>query len=241
MKAAWLALIAAATVTAGSAEAATINNGSFETPTTSYGDRYEIGSTGITGWTVVGNDGSAVDTAGTGHNVALLTNGAYSLSTPFGAQFVDLTGYSDTAPYAGLSQAITTVADQAYTVTFWLGSSLTNGLYVGPVSVKVGAGDGYTVIANDGPLDPDATPQGMQWTQQTYNFTATGTSTTLSIIGNSSAGGQFIGLDNVSIADAAAPGAVPEAATWAMMIVGMGAIGFAMRRRKVTTRVSYAA
>ena len=40
---------------------------------------------------------------------------------------------------------------------------------------------------------------------------------------------------------AAIGGAVPEPATWAMMILGMGAVGFAMRRRqKVTTRVSYA-
>lgn len=35
-------------------------------------------------------------------------------------------------------------------------------------------------------------------------------------------------------------GAVPEPAAWAMMIVGVGAIGFAMRRQKVNTRVSYA-
>ena len=40
----------------------------------------------------------------------------------------------------------------------------------------------------------------------------------------------------------AATGAVPEPATWAMTILGIGAVGFAMRRRqKVTTRVSYAA
>lgn len=37
-------------------------------------------------------------------------------------------------------------------------------------------------------------------------------------------------------------GAVPEPATWAMMLVGFGSIGFAMRRRKrnVTTTVAYA-
>jgi hypothetical protein len=34
---------------------------------------------------------------------------------------------------------------------------------------------------------------------------------------------------------------VPEPATWAMMILGMGAIGFAMRRQRVATRVTYAA
>ncbi|WP_203311571.1 PEPxxWA-CTERM sorting domain-containing protein [Sphingomonas beigongshangi] len=35
--------------------------------------------------------------------------------------------------------------------------------------------------------------------------------------------------------------AVPEPATWALMILGMGAVGFAMRRRKQTVRVAFAA
>lgn len=44
---------------------------------------------------------------------------------------------------------------------------------------------------------------------------------------------QFTGLDGVS--------AAPEPGTWAMMILGFGLIGFALRRRqKVATRVSYA-
>tara|TARA_R110000782_G_scaffold48551_1_gene106194 strand:+ start:37236 stop:37862 length:627 start_codon:yes stop_codon:yes gene_type:complete len=33
---------------------------------------------------------------------------------------------------------------------------------------------------------------------------------------------------------------IPEPATWAMMILGMGAIGATMRRRKVSTKVSFA-
>jgi hypothetical protein len=35
--------------------------------------------------------------------------------------------------------------------------------------------------------------------------------------------------------------AVPEPATWAMMILGMGAIGLVMRGRRVSTRVTYGA
>ncbi|MBM6577102.1 FxDxF family PEP-CTERM protein [Microvirga sp. SRT01] len=35
-------------------------------------------------------------------------------------------------------------------------------------------------------------------------------------------------------------GAVPEPATWAMMIGGMGVVGGAMRRRRVSTKVSFA-
>ena len=40
------------------------------------------------------------------------------------------------------------------------------------------------------------------------------------------------GVDNVSIL--ATGGAVPEPGTWAMMLMGFGAVGFAMRRRKQT-------
>lgn len=48
------------------------------------------------------------------------------------------------------------------------------------------------------------------------------------------------GFTTVVDRDVAPPSAVPEPATWGMMILGMGAIGFVMRRRRtITTRVSY--
>lgn len=37
----------------------------------------------------------------------------------------------------------------------------------------------------------------------------------------------------------AAVGSVPEPATWSMMILGFGAIGVAMRRRKLTVRATF--
>lgn len=47
---------------------------------------------------------------------------------------------------------------------------------------------------------------------------------------------------NTAITATTALGAVPEPATWAMIILGMGVVGFAMRRRQkiVTTTVAYA-
>lgn len=42
-------------------------------------------------------------------------------------------------------------------------------------------------------------------------------------------------VDNVSFT-----AAVPEPATWAMMLMGFAAVGYSMRRRKATVRVAYA-
>ena len=44
-------------------------------------------------------------------------------------------------------------------------------------------------------------------------------------------GGDYVFVDNLTFAGA---GAVPEPATWAMMIIGFGAVGASMRRRKVS-------
>lgn len=79
-------------------------------------------------------------------------------------------------------------------------------------------------------------------------FTMTGTSA--SAMGTLVSGAQdlgFLGLGAAGLQSgsgtfslSAATGAVPEAATWGMMILGMGMVGFAMRRAKVATRVSFA-
>ena len=71
------------------------------------------------------------------------------------------------------------------------------------------------------------------------------TTNTYSAISFAGAGNDVFGFDDFSIgsrqAVAPTPGAVPEPASWAMMILGMGAVGFAMRRRRnVRTTVSYA-
>ncbi|WP_225206464.1 FxDxF family PEP-CTERM protein [Novosphingobium huizhouense] len=70
----------------------------------------------------------------------------------------------------------------------------------------------------------------------TYQLTVKGTAP------GPRANGSYAG----TISFAAGAGAVPEPATWALMILGFGAIGFAMRRQRsrksgpVTYRVAYA-
>lgn len=69
----------------------------------------------------------------------------------------------------------------------------------------------------------------------TYSYTATGSGTLQAYIRALGAGSDNVGvvIDDVSLT------AVPEPATWAMMIIGFGFIGAAMRRRQ-TVRVSFA-
>ena len=58
---------------------------------------------------------------------------------------------------------------------------------------------------------------------------------TLIVSGTSGAGATYSGTINYRLT-----GAVPEPATWALMILGFGAVGAAMRRRKTNVTVSYA-
>ena len=68
------------------------------------------------------------------------------------------------------------------------------------------------------------------------NLFNAGTSNVLRVQGTNGGNGVYSGTISF------APGAVPEPATWALMLAGFGMVGFAMRRRKgqVTTSVRFA-
>ena len=73
----------------------------------------------------------------------------------------------------------------------------------------------------------------------TYHFhftiTPTGNSTTIGFqsLSNQGIGDEGFGLDNVVInGDRAVAGAVPEPASWALMIGGLGLVGASLRRRR---------
>jgi hypothetical protein len=70
-------------------------------------------------------------------------------------------------------------------------------------------------------------------TSNTTVFTATNTTEILGFVAGNSTGGNppFALLDNVSLTAYSAP-AVPEPATWAMMLAGFGFIGVTMRRKR---------
>ena len=47
-----------------------------------------------------------------------------------------------------------------------------------------------------------------------------------------------IGFATTIISNFIAPSAVPEPASWAMMLLGFGAIGYSMRRRRISVRLA---
>jgi len=67
------------------------------------------------------------------------------------------------------------------------------------------------------------------WTTVTRNFTATGTSQVLNFLASGTPNGlpPVALLDNVSVT-----AAVPEPSTWALMLLGFGAVGVSLRKRR---------
>lgn len=115
-----------------------------------------------------------------------------------------------------LSQTLGTVAGQMYTFSFWLRND------GGTPSSFVAAfgGDVLTSLSD---------PAAFGYTFYTYNVTASSNSTLLSFTFQQNP--AYFHLDDVSVENVSS---VPEPVTWAMMVLGMGAIGVTLRRRKTS-------
>lgn len=186
----------------GAASAASIVNGSFETgPTPGAFLTLGTGDTSITGWTV---SAGTIDYIGT------------YWTAQDGVRSIDLAGNSPGA----LSQSFATNIGQTYRITYWIGRNPDGG--VNPRTGYIDVGGGQTQFLYSG----SGTRADMQWQQEFFNFTATGATTTLTLAADPQTAGQFFGpaIDNISIA------LVPEPAAWALMIVGFGIVGGALRR-----------
>ncbi len=176
-------------------------------------DRIEqAGPQDLTGWTV-------------GNSLVWGLN-ADDINTHSGAGLVDLTGVGDVTPHGILNQTINTLVGQQYTFSVF-------------ETQDFGGGVGFDVLANSVALVLSGTPgfwdysaTGATYGQITGVFTATSTSTTISIVGHVLGSTQYmIGLDDVSVtgpglAETPIPPALPLFAT------GLGAMGLLGWRRK---------
>jgi len=211
-----LRLLAAAAVSfaiigASPAAAAGFVNGSFETSTCGAPAggfaTVNAGNNCITGWTV---DSGSVD----------YINGYWQAQS--GVRSIDLAGNNP----GTISQIFDTVAGQLYSVDYYLSGNPDGG-----AAAKFGV-----VSAVNGSLISSATFLGLQGASRAnmnylpwnFTFTATGPTTKLSFASNLSAG-NFYGaaLDSVTVTSA-----VPEPATWALLLIGFLGVGATMRNKR---------
>jgi hypothetical protein len=196
-----------------------VNNGSFETPTVptgSYTD-FASGSTGITGWTVVGAAGGVSIVSGT------FTQNGISFPAESGSQWLDLTGQG-TNSTEGVEQSIATVSGTKYNASFWVGNVYNPGGIFGTTSTVDVYANGMLL----GAFTNSSTTPGIQvWEQFFTTFTATGPTTTIEFLNADPANDNSNGLDNVTV-NAAGGTPVPEPGT--LSLVAAGLFGLLLRK-----------
>ncbi|HPU15931.1 MAG TPA: PEPxxWA-CTERM sorting domain-containing protein [Polymorphobacter sp.] len=204
LKALVLGAVAAGASIAVSASAVTVANASFEAPVLGSGFAYNPVVAGN-----VFNASSGIQGNGSAWGFVAAPDGVQtaflqSYSTSFGSVAMDVTGLQNGA---------------SYTLTF-------------SIADRPGYGDNpLTVRFNAINLGTYAATSTLWATHTTGTFVATGTTATLLFEASGNTGYDAgIGLDAVSIAGV--PGAVPEPASWALMIGGFGLVGSALRRRR---------
>ncbi len=205
-----LALAAAPSTTLA---AELLTNGSFEqiggaTPEGWGGLTYYAGGIPtIPGWTV---ESGSVDLTTTGSFWGPAYDGIYSL---------DINGWDP----GRITQSFNTVIGKLYNVSFAYSRNIAGAADPATATVSAG-GQTFNVVA---PADGPFTNAGrMAWVTDGFSFVGTGAPTTLALAAtNGTNGGVFFDAISVQMA-------VPEPATWAMMIGGFGLAGAALRRRR---------
>jgi choice-of-anchor C domain-containing protein len=201
IKRACVAMAAIGVLSAVPSQAAVVVNGSFE-------DGSDPGSF------TTANAGSSAITGWTIAAGSVDYIGNYWQAAQ-GSRSIDLAGNA----IGAIEQTIDTIAGAWYKLSFFVSKNPDGGAPTRTGTVNVGGSDQVFsyALAND--------RSNMQWDLRSLVFQAQGP-TTLRFGADDSSGGFYgLALDNISIS------AIPEPATWAMTVLGFGAVGFAMRRR----------
>lgn len=202
-----IALIASAAALApGQVSAAeSLINGGFEAPVVGGSCCVTSPPTAIPGWTATPNVNVVKGT---------FSSSAGNLAKE-GNQYLDLVGEGG---QGSISQTFATTIGTTYNLSFWYSHNLFSGL--ASASARLSVGDLSDSITHTG-----GTNANLNWLFYSNSFTADASSTTLTFVNTVGAINEGVFLDAVSIS------AVPEPGTWALLILGFGLLGAAMRRR----------
>jgi len=197
-----------------------INNGGFED---------QIGFTGI--GNEVSNHPTDWTTNATFEADEVNEVGSAIIGVPHSGNYSVVFGASNNGTPTTLSQTFADVVGGLYTVSF----DAYNGQYAGepgsrPLNfLTASAGGQSTTLADNVRGGFVSASCADCWVQGTFIFTGTGSDTlSLSAITDF----NFWHLDDVSVTLLSTPGAIPEPATWAMMILGFGGVGVTLRSRR---------
>ena len=122
-----------------------------------------------------------------------------------------------------LSQLLNTVAGQTYTVSYWLAN------LGGPT-------DSFEASIGGNVLQTFSNSNAFQYFNFSFTAPVSGSPSLLQFTFRQDP--SYWHIDDISVLGER--GGVPEPATWAMMILGLGAVGWAMRRRRAATSVRFA-
>jgi len=150
-----------------------------------------VGSEALKGWTLMNGEAQWIK-----------NGNSYNLSAEDDDFALNLAGTHHSLPYGGVRQRVATKVGNTYVLSFYLGVKPDVSVFSGPIAVQVSAGAHSSVINYD---NPGPTGSGVVWQKFTYTFTAKAASTTISIVGTFDKGGEFIGLDHVSLEPSPAP------------------------------------
>ena len=185
-------------------------------------DNYASGSS-LGPWTVVGPAGrsDAVSVVTTD-----FTQNGIAFPAQAGKQWADLAGQESNGN-EGVRIALSGFLNKAYTVSFWVGSVVDPTLVFGNSTTVNLLIDGRLALSA---VNTDGAGQSKQnWKQFTYQGFSTSDTLQFTFLSGDPPSDFNSGFDSVVISTV---DAVPEPATWALMLVGFAGVGFMAYRRK---------
>jgi len=216
-----LMVSAIAFIPASASAAELIVNGGFEDPTVVSPCCSTVPTDSLPGWSVPTGNVNVVN--------GTFSSGAGNLAFQ-GNQYLDLVGQGGVG---SLSQDFSTVIGQVYNLSFAYSHNLFSGIPAASASLSVGS-------LTDTITHTGGNNTNLAWQTYANTFTASSAITTLTFANLTGGTNEGIFLDAVSVNDLRAnpTGAVPEPSTWALLLVGFGAAGAALRRSNRGRRLS---